>query len=116
MNYIWTWIILTILTDAITILIRCTVFVAFSECRLVKKYFVEPTDKVWALLSREVDELSDKADRGDQRAAKEYKQITGILIGLMVLYYAVPFGAIVLGLIVDPILCYGIATDRIRID
>ena len=116
MNYIWTWIILTILTDAITILIRCTVFVAFSECRLVKKYFVEPTDKAWSAISRETEELSDKADRGDQRAAKEYKLLTSILIGAMVLYYTVPFGAIVIGLIVDPILCYEIATDRIRID
>ena len=116
MNYVWTWVILTILTDAITILIRCTVFVAFSECRLVKKYFVEPTDKVWALLSREVDELSEKADRGDKRAAKSYKILTSVLIGSMMVYYTVPFGAIVLGLLVDPILCYEIATDRIRID
>lgn len=116
MNHIWTWIILTILTDAITILVRSTVFVAFSECRLVKKYFVEPTDKVWALLTKEADELSEKADRGDQQAKKDYKLLTSVLIGSMIVYYTVPFGAIVLGLIVDPILCYGIATDRIRID
>lgn len=116
MNYVWTWVILTILTDAITLLVRSTVFVAFSECRLVKKYFVEPTDKVWASLSKEVDELSEKADRGDQRAAKDYKLLTTLLIGTMVIYYTVPFGAIVLGLIVDPILCYGVATERIRID
>lgn len=115
MNYVWTWVFLTILTDAITLLIRATVFVAFAECKPIKKYFIEPTDKIWSTLERYFDDLSELADRGDQSAKKWSKSMKLVMGGMLLCYYTVPFGAIVLGLIVDPILCYRVATGRIRI-
>ena len=110
------WVLLTIAIDLVVIGIRWTVFTLFADVPVIKKYIIDPTDKCENWLSKTVDDLDRDAEAGSDKAKSGLRVLAIILATTYGVAYLVPFAAIPMMLVFDPVICVLVVKGKISFD
>lgn len=96
----WQWVLFVLVTDVCVFAIRGIVLVCFGETKFVQKNFKEPTETMENFFEEEINHIESE---------RTQLLCRGLVLLPTVICWTVPFANVLLGLIVDPMVCVLIA-------